>query len=430
MLVECQFENFFSFKEKNTFSMEPASKNGTNLNVFSTDLKKIPELFKTAGVFGPNASGKTNFCKIFAFLQMFLRKSHMNGLDHKMPYTTYALRTENGDSYPQEIIIKFIVKQSLYEYMLKFQDNKILEEYLYFYPISKTASGRKNTLFKRIYQHPKYILEKGDGILQTWSDETIYTRSFLSEIVNNRNCQIAEVLDAYNWLTHSFKIIDNKVITEGFSLKKIADGKGEKIIELIKKADLGLENIKVQELPPEKIIQAHREQEPEQAENYIKKLGNGKHYFLAPVSYHKREDGSLKEFDFDKNESTGTKSFLTLCGPFLEALEKGETILVDEIDMALHPHLMKYLISLFNNSTHNHSNAQLIFTSHAYYLMDGKSLTRDQIWLTSKELNKGFFSDLYSLADMKELKRKNAQFYEAYMNGVYGAIPHLENFYD
>ena len=84
----------------------------------------------------------------------------MNGLDHKMPYTTYALRTENGDSYPQEIIIKFIVKQSLYEYMLKFQDNKILEEYLYFYPISKTASGRKNTLFKRIYQHPKYILEK------------------------------------------------------------------------------------------------------------------------------------------------------------------------------------------------------------------------------------------------------------------------------
>lgn len=64
--------------------------------------------------------------------------------------------------------------------------------------------------------------------------------------------------------------------------------------------------------------------------------------------------------------------------------------------------------------------------SHAHYLMDGEHLSRDQIWLTSKELNKGFYSDLYSLSDFKNLNRKNAAFYNAYMEGIYGAVPFWE----
>ena len=81
MLVEFQFENFFSFKEKNVFSMEPASQNGSNINTFATGLKKVPELFRTSGIFGPNASGKTNFCKAFSFLKFLLKETHKNVLD-------------------------------------------------------------------------------------------------------------------------------------------------------------------------------------------------------------------------------------------------------------------------------------------------------------------------------------------------------------
>ena len=51
----------------------------------------------------------------------------------------------------------------------------------------------------------------------------------------------------------------------------------------------------------------------------------------------------------------------------------------------MHPHLVKYIVNLFNNPETNPKGAQLIFTSHAHYLMDGDTLTRDQIWFVAKE---------------------------------------------
>ena len=43
------------------------------------------------------------------------------------------------------------------------------------------------------------------------------------------------------------------------------------------------------------------------------------------------------------------------------------------------------LVNLFNNPDTNPKGAQIIFTSHAHYLMDGDTLTRDQIWFVAKE---------------------------------------------
>lgn len=66
------------------------------------------------------------------------------------------------------------------------------------------------------------------------------------------------------------------------------------------------------------------------------------------------------------------------------------------------------MVGLFNNPETNPKGAQLIFTSHAHYLMDGEHLTRDQIWFVSKE--NGYSSDLYSLSDFKQIKRKKVLF--------------------
>ena len=56
--------------------------------------------------------------------------------------------------------------------------------------------------------------------------------------------------------------------------------------------------------------------------------------------------------------------------------------------------------------------------------MDGETLSRDKIWFTSKE--NGFYSQLYSLSDFKELKRKKDRFYNEYMYGIFGAIPNVK----
>lgn len=425
MLVEFKFSNFLSFKEDVTFSMEPLSQNGSNPNTIDTQLKKIPQLYRTAGVFGANASGKTNFIKAMAFLLYVVQESYKNGVDGKFPEIEYLL----GDykDRPSTFEIKFIVNERLYEYKITMLDNRIDAESLYYYPISQNSSARANRVFERKYDgQGKYVFEKMSGILQSWSDETIATRLFLSEIVNNRKCQVKEIQEVYEWLTKTLLVMDRKVLSSVFSLDQIAVGKGQEIISLLKKADLGLEDIKVEKMSAEdyiKYMQAHNKTLSPKA---IQQLTSGQVVLLNAKSYHKTENGSLCEFDYEKMESAGTQSFLSLVGPFLNAIKQGQVILVDELDVTLHPYLVKYFVEMFNDKNINDKNAQLIFTSHAHYLMDGEHLSRDQIWLTSKELNKGFYSDLYSLSDFKQLTRKNATFQDAYLDGIYGAVPIVE----
>ena len=108
-------------------------------------------------------------------------------------------------------------------------------------------------------------------------------------------------------------------------------------------------------------------------------------------------------------------------------LKNGKILVIDEIDDSLHPYLVRYLVDIFNNPEMNKNDAQLIFTSHSHYLMDGIHLSRDQIWLTTKDIFHGFSSSLYSLSDFNEtLKRRNISFQDAYMDGIYGAVPKVE----
>lgn len=143
---------------------------------------------------------------------------------------------------------------------------------------------------------------------------------------------------------------------------------------MLKKADLGLEDIKVEKMSAEdyiKYLQAHNKTIPPQA---VEKLLSGQVVLLNAKSHHKTENGSLREFDYEKMESAGTQSFLSLVGPFLKAIKQGQVVLVDELDVTLHPYLVKYFVEMFNDRRINDNNAQLIFTSHAHYLMDGEHL--------------------------------------------------------
>ena len=189
---------------------------------------------------------------------------------------------------------------------------------------------------------------------------------------------------------------------------------------------MGIEDISVREVPVDELLKGPDVKKEKISANLMQALINKSAKVFDVKSYHNTENGKTKEFDLENVESNGTKAFLALSGPILQTIEEGNVIFVDELDSALHPFLVRYLVSLFNDPEINKNGAQLIFTSHAHYLMDGENLSRDQIWFTSKELNNGFYSDLYSLSDFKKITRRNSSFYEAYMNGIYGAVPFVE----
>ena len=131
----------------------------------------------------------------------------------------------------------------------------------------------------------------------------------------------------------------------------------------------------------------------------------------------------IEEMPLDfKHESNGTKQ-LFFYGPLImDALTRGRTIIIDEINNSLHTSLAQYLINLFNDKNINKNGAQLIFTTHDTNLLDLDIFRRDQIYFVEKNSETGS-SDVYSLADFSPRKTKDIR--RGYLQGRYGAMPFI-----
>ena len=121
MLVEFKFSNFRSFKEEATFSMEPLTQNGSNPNTIDTNLKKVPQLYRTAGIFGANASGKSNVILALVFLQFLVEQSAKSVVGDEFPREFYAF-ADNSSNKPISLGIQFIVESNLYEYNVSIRE--------------------------------------------------------------------------------------------------------------------------------------------------------------------------------------------------------------------------------------------------------------------------------------------------------------------
>jgi AAA15 family ATPase/GTPase len=105
-------------------------------------------------------------------------------------------------------------------------------------------------------------------------------------------------------------------------------------------------------------------------------------------------------------------------------MKMGRPIWIDEIDNSLHPHMCRFLISLFNHPRSNPYNSQLIFATHETTLLDN-NFRKDQIWITSKD--KYGSTSLYSVHDLDiDGLRDEIPFDKWYMNGKFGGLPKIK----
>jgi hypothetical protein len=152
------------------------------------------------------------------------------------------------------------------------------------------------------------------------------------------------------------------------------------------------------------------------------KLQQGGELLSSHNVYNEQWDATKTvEVPFSQYSSDGTKRMLDLSDAFAKAMNESATIVIDELDLHLHPSLVRHLISLVNSIEHNHGNAQLICTTHDVLLLD-EEIRRDQIWFVEKDAHG--VSKLYALSDFRDV-RKNSDILKKYLLGVYGAVPDL-----
>ena len=109
-------------------------------------------------------------------------------------------------------------------------------------------------------------------------------------------------------------------------------------------------------------------------------------------------------------------------GGWLQALENGALLVVDEIEDSLHPLLTRRLIEMVQDKAVNTKGAQLIFTTHDAMLLDLNFFRRDQIWFAEKN-DETCATELYSLASFSPRKGENVR--KGYLQGRFGAIPFI-----
>ena len=425
MLVQFAIRNFKTFKERMVLNLlasnyDKDTRENENV-VFETAFKL--RVLKSAVVYGANASGKSKIIEALKFMRDFvIQSSKESQKGDAIPVEPFRLEKES-EQISSEFEAIFIFQNEMYRYGFEVTKEKVISEWLYFKPKTKEIE-----LFYR--EEQKFVIHrnfsKGATLVK---EDLVRENALMLSVAAQFNDKIAgNVLKWFNGLGVISGL--DEAGYQGFTMGKTKSPHyKEKILQLLKAADLGIHDIILEPLDISKLPKQMPKEIRESIERQIKEEHTE---FISDVlTTHKKYDSSGKhagdvQFSLEKEESSGTKKFFALTGPVIDTLEKGSVLIVDELDSKLHPNLVSKIVSLFNSKDFNSNNAQLIFNTHDTNLLSSGLFRRDQIWFTEKD--KFGASKLFSVADFKSEVRKTENFEEKYIRGKYGAVPYLEEF--
>ena len=415
MLLQFYFSNYRSFEGEGILDMRASGSNELSSHIRNTLNEKV---LPVTAIYGANASGKSSVFEAFQFMALCVLESLSFSDDNKKnPYKLKvdSFKFSESREKPSEFEINYIDKKGkkelYYNYGFKIDNSGILGEYL----ASNTKTGVKRNedytyIFKRERNQKLYLdssIEKFRENLEISLKEKTLLVSLgaklnIDEFIRVRTWFInTEIINFSNSLYGAFleNILPNNII-ESEEVRK-------NLISFINSFDDSIIDIEVEK------ISAIDENDKD---NY------------RVFTIHKSDKGTSTARISMNEESSGTKKMFSLYQTLLDVLEKGGVFFADELDIKLHPLLMRNILLTFTDKEKNSNNAQLIFTTHNTIYMDMDLLRRDEIWFVEKDNG---VSKLYSLDDITNEKgekvRKDSNYEKHYLLGNYGAIPNLKN---
>jgi uncharacterized protein len=424
MLISFSLQNFYSFADRQTISLVAgAGAKRQGCFSFPTGNSFTPNLLRSACLFGANGAGKSSLVRALDFFKLFVISSAKNMQEgEKIDISSFKL-DKTWVNEPTEFELIFISEDVLYQYGFALDTERVWSEWLFCKPNGSNTKMRK--LFQREYDSKlnEYIWDINKtyvkGAKEVWKESTRDNALFLSTSIQ---LKAESFMRPFNWIQKQLKIIESPDrISPSFTARKCEKyGWKDKVLKLVQAVDINIKDvdIKFEELDLEEIA---KDILPDNIREKIKsRIIKG---YTVDKSYHKGTDENLIPLDFI-DESDGSKVAFSLAGPWLDVLENGYTLIIDELHNSLHPHALKFLVNLFHNPQINSNNAQLIFTSHETSVMSKGFMHQDQINLVEKDDNER--TKLIPLSDYKV--RDISVFQKAYLDGRYGAVPKLKEF--
>ncbi len=433
MILRVILKNFLSFKEEVQFDMFPNMKRTSLSNHISMFNDKLPVL-KMAAIYGSNGAGKSNLLKGADFLkELASNKNFLN--KEKIEKYIFALQ-ENAETESLALTIEFITKSGVpFIYSVEVANRGITFESL---QISGLGSEENKNIFTRRGAQINYAVEPSDEIKNMiigWIEKSPFA-SLLTinndmPVLSDQNISIAQ-----KWFKEELTIIG----LHSFNPALIGIFKNDKDInrfasELFKVIDLGIEDVTVEtenfedwasthscnDIPMDKLREMRTgvlSQVVDFRNTIDISVENGVQKISQIMFKQFGENGFSKNMDI-LAQSDGTVRLLSLVPALYDAIKSHKTVLIDEIDHSIHPHLVRELVRYFSKQG---TNGQLIFTTHQTCLLNQEFLRTDEVWMVEKQYGG---SHMYSLNDFKVHNTINIE--NGYMEGRYGAIPFVGN---
>lgn len=382
MIVNLRLKNFFSIRDEAVldFTADQATRKSIerlpeNLLEFSSD-----KFVNIIGLFGSNAAGKSNIIKAVGFCRNLVLNSHLNNEGDTFDFVPFKFQEDK----PSEFSIDFVAEGVEYEYSFTLYEGRVLSESLYHF-----ANSRRAKVFERTdtdkYTYGKGMIQRGKEVEVNTGPRTL----FLSR-ASSMNRPIPQTV--YRFFRHNMSMG-----LDAYGMETITREEFDRCLPILLKAF---------EVSDSDIIDIR-----------LVDNGSGQRRLLT---YHK-EDPAIP-FDFEKEESEGTKRLFFILMMLLHKSLDGAAIFLDEFDLKLHLRLAEFVLDAVRAS----HGAQLVFTSHSSPLIDTGRLRREQIVFVTKQSDGN--SEFVPLSDYDGIG-KNTDIQKAYLQGRFDGVPYVGDIY-
>lgn len=417
MLLQFNFKNFKSFKDDTTIDLTATKISEFNNHVISIANERI---LPVAAIFGANASGKSNVQEAFRYMSMYVINSLDYGdeSDQKKKKSRFFKPTPflfDSDSRTAEssFEVYFIDSEEngakTYNYGFTVNSNGVCEEWLNYK--SKTSRGD----YKKIFYRNGNELDLSGIPSKSQENLRIALENETLIVSLGAKLKIAKLKYIRDWFINNDFADFGKPIENFFLSQLIPEGFAEdekvrkNVVDYFASFDPSIIDFNVE------VLKTDDDEENDHLKiDAIHKMIGSDQTASIPL----------------QNESAGTLKMFALYPMLQDVLSTGGVLFIDELNARLHPLLVRTFIITFLNPEINTKNAQLIFTSHDSWQLNGNMLRRDEIWFAEKTLDG--VSTLYSLADFVDEDgvkiRKDENYEKNYLLGKYGAIPSLKYF--
>ena len=396
MIIEFSVSNFRSFDGEQSLSFVASpDRSHEQTHCVGTQWRAASRVLRSAVLFGPNASGKSNMLAALRTLRELILRSSIQSVDGLSAWHT-PFYSQRDKAAPTVFKIDLLLEGVRYRYHLSHNGAQILHEEL-----RVNLNHKSQRWFARHFDAASgtEIWETFSagmhGPREAWRKATGPTALFLTTAARLNASQLAPLM---HWFEHQLDVSLSSAspvqIATAASLNKPRFK--ARAVEVLRAADFAVIDIRVKD------------------EGTPSKRGAP-----AGVELLCERHGLQPAWLGAEEYSSGAKRLVNLLVPVLDGIDNDRLVVIDEFDVYLHPLVAKLLMRIINSPSNAGRGVQFLLVSHTTALMDLEIMRRDELWLMQMDTR-----DASHLRSLKEFSpRRHERIGRGYLEGRYGALP-------